>query len=64
MTEGEKQEIEYYLRRIEKVKRSIIHNFIVKKQEKWFESDCGHEIANDFHLRYLYAKVDKMIGNL
>lgn len=64
MTGRDKQKIDYYLSRIEKVKTDIINDFIVKKQEKWYETDCGHEIATNFQLKYLYKKVRNLVDEL
>lgn len=62
LTWREKEIIEIYLYKIEQVKKYIINR--TRRQNMWFESDCGYEIANNFHLRYLYARVDKIIDKL
>lgn len=62
LTWREKEIIEIYLYKIEQVKKDIINR--TKRQNIWYESDFGYEIANNFHLRYLYARVDKIIDKI
>ena len=62
MTGREKLEINYYLDKIEKAKKDIVNR--AKRQNIWFESDCGYEIATNFQLKYLYTKINSIIGNL
>lgn len=62
MTGRDKLEINYYLNKIERAKKDIINR--TKRQNIWFESDCGYEIANSFKVRWLYAKLDSIIAKL
>lgn len=62
MTRREKLEIDYYLGRIEEIKKDIINR--TKRQNMWFESDCGYEIANNPRLKWFYGKLDALVSNL